>query len=69
MLVACLRAQYARSSDQTCLGFGIGVAVRGVEAAGEATEDFEVWFAVCRVENGLGLVSLLAGCMYPHVNP
>lgn len=53
--VACLGTDYAGTPDCACEHFGVCVAVGGVEASAEAAEDFEMWFAVCCVEDTLRL--------------
>ena len=54
-LVAGLRAEDGGAADRACVASAPGVAVGGVEAAGEAAEDFEVRFCFRGVDDGLGL--------------
>lgn len=51
--VAGLGAEDGGAADAAVVHALKGVAVGGVEAAGEATEDFEVWAFVCCVDYGL----------------
>ena len=46
-LVAGLRADHGGSADEAGKGFGVGVTVGGVEAAGEAAHDFKVGRGTC----------------------
>lgn len=54
-LVAGLRADDAWAADSAARAAGVRVAVGGVEAAGEAAEDFEVRVGKGCVDDGLGL--------------
>ena len=53
--VAGLGAEDGGAPDEARVHFGPGVAVGGVEAAGEAAHDFEVGFLFGGVDDGLGL--------------